>query len=113
MKKETIFVISIIIIIAAVIFLIYGLKDNGNQDDKTLKCIANNSMLFVSKTCGHCATQKQMLGDSINLFQIYDIHDNPELANQYEITQIPTWIIDDKKYVGVKSVSQLTELTGC
>lgn len=113
MRKETIFLIATIVIIIAIIFTINYVKGNGNHNQETMQCIADNSILFVSKTCGHCATQKQILGDSLSLFQVYDIHDNSELAQQYNIIYIPTWIINNQKYESVYSISTLKELTGC
>lgn len=113
MRKENVFLIATIIIIIAIIFAIYSVRGNGNHNQETMQCIANNSMLFVSKTCGHCASQKQILGDDLNLFQVYDIHNESELANQYGITRIPTWVINNQKYEGVYSISQLKKLTGC
>lgn len=113
MKKETIFLIAIVLIIIAIIFTINYARGNGNHTEETMQCIADNSILFVSKTCGHCANQKQILGDSLNLFQIHDINDEVELASQYSVTRVPTWIINEQKYEGVRSVSQLKELTRC
>ena len=113
MKKETIFLIATILIIIAIVVTINYARGSGNYDKETMECIADNSVLFVSKTCGHCANQKQILGDSLGLFQIHDVNDEIDLTNQYGITKIPTWTINGEKYEGVHSIERLKELTGC
>ena len=115
MKKDVnkfIFFLLIIVIIGA-IFLINYLKSNDNPEEETMKCIAEKSELFVSKTCGHCASQKQILGEYITYFNIIDCTTNQEKCTSNNILYVPTWIIDDKKYTGKKAISELKELTKC
>ena len=113
MRKETIFLIATIMIIAAIIFAIYSVRGNGNYDDKTMQCIADKSIVVVSPTCSACAKQKLILGDYLSYFDIRAIQESPELIAQYNITKIPTWIINGQRYEGVYSISSLKELTGC
>ncbi len=115
MKKDVnklVFFLLVVVIIG-VIFLIDYAKSNGDQDDETMKCIAEKSELFVSKTCGHCASQKQILGEHIDYFSIIDCTTNREKCATDNILYVPTWIIDDEKYTGKKTISELKELAGC
>jgi len=78
-----------------------------------MQCISNNSILIVSKTCGHCADQKRMLEPYLNYFTILYIDENPDLWETYDLIGVPTWIIDENTYPGVQQISKLKNLTGC
>lgn len=112
MKKFTKNIIMIFSIIA-IILTIFLIKNNGDSNEVTLKCIASNSTLYVSKTCGHCALQKQILGTYLDHFTIIDCSDSRDKCLEAGITAVPTWIINGKKYMGKKSIQNLKELTGC
>ncbi len=108
------------IIVVLVILGINTLKINNVTDENTMKCIAENSKLFVSKTCGHCHNQKQILSEhleqfnlTLDLFDMTDCYDETEICSQNSIRGVPTWIIDGEKHSGVKSIDVLKELTGC
>lgn len=103
----------ILIVIVTLILGINFVKSNGNHEENTIKCIAEKSKLFVSKTCGHCAAQKEILGEDIKYFDIIDCTSEHEKCAENGILYVPTWIIDDEKYTGKKSLSQLKELANC
>jgi len=113
MRKDRIILITLMIVVIAIILGINYVRGNGNHDSKTIQCIADNSILIVSKTCSHCADQRRILGDSESLFNVISIDEHPEVLEQYEITAVPTWIINDNKVTGVQSIEKLKELTGC
>jgi glutaredoxin len=113
MKKDKLILISIIVIIIAIIVIITVLKDNGVVDEETMQCIADNSKLIVSPTCGHCADQKKILGEALNKFELLDVTENPNLWEDYDLIGVPTWIINDKTHPGVKTPKELKKLTGC
>ena len=110
-KKEILILVLLIIPIVIIILSINYLKANGNHNDETMQCIAEKSKLIVSPTCGACASQKQILGDYLDDFELINI--NQQIAEQYHINAVPTWIIDEQNYVGVKTIEQLKEITGC
>ena len=98
--------IAVVILVA----LIFYFKSDS-ADDETLKCIANNSKLYVLKTCSHCADQKQILGSGLKYFELIDCGDFPEKC--IGISGVPAWEINGERSSGVKSISELKELTGC
>ncbi len=115
-KKTT--MILVIAAIIAIIILVYYFQINSNPEEKTMKCIAKNSELYVLKTCSHCAQQKIMLRNYIDLFEITDCGDNTKKCVEDGIIEddkvsIPSWIINGEKYTGVRTIEQLKELTGC
>ena len=110
--KKGIMILVIAFIITLVVLIAF-VKSNGNEDDQTIKCIAENSELFISKTCGHCASQKEILGEHLTYFTLIDCTTNDPRCIKNEIRYVPTWLIKGEKYTGKKSLSQLKELTGC
>lgn len=113
-KRTKAFIFFLIIVsIIGIIFLIKAATPDNNQDEQTIKCIAEKSKLFVSKTCGACASQKQILGEYLDYFEIIDCTTNYEECASNNILYVPTWIINGKKEIGVKTISKLKELTNC
>lgn len=103
----------LIMIIIGIIILISYLKKNNNIDEETAKCIASKSVLYASRTCSHCAEQKRILGDYLLLFNVVDCLDNQQICTDKLIEFVPAWIINNQKYVGVKSLEELKNLAGC
>jgi len=117
MKKNTIVLLVLIAIVIASISLIYYVKANGNHDNITMMCIAENSKIIVSPTCSACAYQKNILKEHMenyeDYFKIISLAEHPELLEQYNLKGVPTWIINEQTYTGARSINQLKELTGC
>lgn len=105
--------IFLIIAVIISIFLIEYIKGIQNGSEEELKCIASTSILYVSKTCSHCANQKLILGEGIKYFTLIDCSDDIEKCQEADITAVPTWIIDGEKHAGVRTVNELKELSGC
>lgn len=106
---------KILIGVGAVILLIIGIGLYLQQEsvsDPIVSCIAENSVLYVSKTCGHCAQQKKILGDTSD-FTMIDCLESPSVCAEANVTSVPTWDINGKRYEGVQSLAQLQEYTGC
>ncbi|MFZ5955431.1 MAG: hypothetical protein ACOYT4_03320 [Nanoarchaeota archaeon] len=111
-SKKLVLIVLIIVIMGAVI-LIYNLKSVNGVEEKDVMCISNNSQLFVLKTCSHCAKQKEILGDYLKYFNMTDCIENPKECNDYNITHVPSWVINGQKYEGIQTLKQLKELAGC
>jgi len=112
-NKGIVFIIVVFLVIGAIL-LINCLKNNNHLDEKTIRCVAANSTLFVSRTCGNCALQKQDLGDYIDYFNIIDCTTNPQECSQNNILYVPTWFIKGERLPsGIKTWTELKELTGC
>jgi len=114
MKKITkgfILLVLIIAIIASILIINYY-RNNG-LNGATAMCIAEKSKLFVSERCGHCTNQKQILEPYLEKFELIDVLEHPEVWEKYNLVGVPSWIIDGKTYLGVQSVNNLKEITGC
>ncbi|GAF68505.1 unnamed protein product [marine sediment metagenome] len=117
MEKNTIVLLILIVIVIASISLIYYIKANGNHDEQIMQCIGQNSKMIISPTCSACAYQRNILKENLenyeNYFEIINIAEHPELLKQYNLKGVPTWIINEQTYAGVRSIEQLKELTEC
>jgi len=111
--KEIMFMVGLIVVVVLVITTIIYSKPTVDLDEKTMQCIADNSKLIVSKTCGHCANQKNILGEYLDKFDLLYVDENPGLWEEYNLKGVPTWVISENTYPGVQSIDKLKELTGC
>lgn len=113
MKKDKIVLIVLVAIVIGIVIAIDYVQSNGNHSQTTIQCISDNSILIVSKTCGHCANQIEILEDYKDEFEILYVDDDPTLLERYNLRGVPSWIIDNQTYTGVRSIESLKELTGC
>jgi len=109
MNKKIITWIFILVTIA-IIVLIFTLK-NGDADEQTAKCIGEKATLYVSTTCPHCASQKDMFGENLKYITLVNCNINPEKCQ--DIMYVPSWEINGKITTGVKSIEKLKEEIGC
>ena len=115
MKKDKyiLLILAIIVIAIIVAITISQKQETPINSSETMQCIADNSLLIVSKTCGHCATQKEILGTDLNKFTLLYVDEDPNLFEEYGLRGVPAWIINEKVYHGVRQIKELKELTGC
>ena len=114
MKKgtKTYLILSIIVII--VIIGILMRKSNGETPERELaECIGSKSELYIQLGCSACKLQEDVFGESYIYLDIIDCTQSPEKCSQAGITKTPTWIIDNEKYPGVRTLELLKEETGC
>ena len=76
-----------------------------------MKCIGQESVLYVQLGCHACETQQEIFGDNYKYLNRIDCFYEKEKCPGIEAT--PTWEIKGKRYKGVKSIEKLRELTGC
>jgi hypothetical protein len=116
----------VVIIIVDINYADGGKGVNGNAtvnnsenltNEEVIKCIGEKAKLIVSPTCGYCAGQKQDLteyyGDYADYIEVIDISEHPEILQQYDISGVPSWIIDEEVNSGYRPVNKIRELTGC
>jgi hypothetical protein len=86
-----------------------------NSIDNFAKCLAEKGVeLYVSKTCPHCARQKEMFGASLQYLKYFDCLDNPEICIKKGVEVVPTWILPNgEKLLGVQSLEILSQKTEC
>ena len=118
MNNNLIIAAIILVLVIAVAYLVFFSKPSVASDEFA-KCLTKEGAVFYgSYQCGHCATQKEMFGSSIqyvNYVECGPLGAPPsnEACTQVGIEAYPTWIINGIKYVGVQQLIKLSELTGC
>jgi len=120
-KKITYTVIAIIALVVILSLILKPLNKTGEFDD-LVNCMASKEIkMYGAYWCSHCNQQKELFGDSVNLFEekIYvecaeDASDNErQKCIEKGITGYPTWIINNEKVLGTKSMKKLAELSEC
>jgi len=110
MKKSN--TITIVIILAVIIFASIIISTRGNDTPKELaKCIGKRTTLYVQLGCHACKIQEDMFGESYQYLNTIDCWFEKERCGG--IPSTPTWVIQEKKYTEVLSIETLKQLTGC
>lgn len=115
MDQKTKTVIALIALIIIIIGAIYFYK-NMNQPVATedfAKCLASKSVVYSSSICPHCQDQKKIIGPNYKFLNEVDCYTNPQKCADKNITATPTWMINEKYYVGEQSIQQLEQISGC
>jgi glutaredoxin len=112
-SSVTIAIIVLVLIIAAVIIILRGVSPPSvvNIDEEFARCLGSKSTLYVLTTCTHCRDQEEMFGDNIQYLDI--IKCDIERDKCLNITAVPTWIINGEEVVGVQTIDELKNLSGC
>ncbi len=108
-KKNLATILTILIIVAIIIFVkFYNPKIT---DEETSRCIGENSVLYVQLGCHACETQTELFGENKKYLNEIDCFYNKDKCGEIQYT--PTWVINNEKYIGVRSIEELKSLTGC
>ena len=111
MKKTNIITMLIILGIIILSIIILNKSPSDTPDTKIVKCIGENSELYIQLGCHACEIQEEMFGENYQYINSIDCFYEREKCDGISAT--PTWIINGEKYKGVQSIEKLKELTGC
>ena len=100
-KKLLIFIILGITL--ALIVVVSAIRYNQIQ---TIKCIGENSKLFVQPGSRSCQEQIEILGKDIEYINVIDCFSERDKCDEIEISKTPVWIIQKEKYDGYTSVDE-------
>lgn len=95
------------------LLIISGCASQAIPSVETTKCIAQNSVLYVSQGCIHCVEQEKLFGENYQYLITIDCKLEPKKCLEAEITGTPTWIINGSKLVGVQDIETLKRVTNC
>ena len=111
MKKN---MVTAIIILSIIIFSIWAItKDNPDVSEELAKCIGENSVFYVRTGCFACETQKDLFKENLKHLQIVNCMTQAQECINQGVSSVPTWIINNNKYVSVQTIDKLKTLTGC
>ena len=78
------------------------------------ECLTNKGMrMFGTQWCSFCKKQKALFGESFGKIAYIDCDQKKAACEQAQITGYPTWILQDKKYPGIKTLENLAKISGC
>ena len=103
--------ITIVIIIAVIIFSFLIINRSAEVSMQLTKCIGEGSILYVQLGCHACSNQEKIFGSNYKYLNVVDCWYEREKCGGIAVT--PTWIINGEKYVGLQTIEKLKELTGC
>jgi len=103
----------VIILVIAIISTLALTKPESVTKEELIKCIGKNSVLYTQIGCTHCKTQENLFGENYKFLTVIDCFYDREICSQKGIPGTPSWIINDKLYLGVQSIDKLKELTKC
>ena len=110
-KKNLVTIIVLLAVITLVIFILT--RSTPEVNEELAKCIGENSLIYVQLGCHACETQEKIFGKSYNYLTTIDCFFEKEVCIEKGIRGTPTWIINEKEYLGVRAIDELKELTGC
>lgn len=126
-KKHISYVETLVVLVITIVLVIFSININPVekiQDDETdtdlnilddfAQCLTNkNAVLYGTEWCPHCTRQKELFENSVKYINFVDCDVNRNICMEKGITGYPTWIINEKKYLGTQQLSTLAEITGC
>lgn len=112
MKKNNVITILIILGVITIAFIVLN-QASPQTDEKVIKCIGQNSELYVQLGCHACEIQKEIFGENYRYLNVIDCFYDREECIAKKITATPTWFINGEYYEKVQSIERLKELTGC
>ncbi|MBD3247574.1 hypothetical protein GF378_03065 [Candidatus Pacearchaeota archaeon] len=87
-------------------------RPHPQTSEDVAKCIGENSILYTQYGCHACETQEKIFGDNYEHLNVIDCFED-QSACLGKIRGTPTWIIDGEQYLGVRSIEELKNITGC
>lgn len=121
-KKLTIITVIVIIIGVGTWFAVtqWNKSEKETPMDTFTKCLTEKGVnLYTTYWCPHCTEQKKLFGESLKYVNVVECDpqgENAQIAKCEEkgVTSIPAWEFETGKLdVGVKTIEQLSEKTGC
>lgn len=126
-QKNRMYLGILTVLVIVVVFVIFAVNRNSvknpqddeinddlNMLDDFAQCLTNkNAVLYGTEWCPHCTRQREAFGNSVEYITFVDCDINRDICMEKGITGYPTWIINEKKYVGTQQLSTLAEITGC
>lgn len=111
MRKKSWITFAVVVAVILLSIIILN-RQHPETSEEVAKCIGKNSILYTQYGCHACETQEKIFGENYQYLNIIDCFED-QSACLGKIRGTPTWIIDGEKYIGVKSIEELRNITGC
>jgi hypothetical protein len=78
------------------------------------ECLTDSKVKFYgSDSCTYCNVQKELFGNSFNKISYVNCDEDFEICKENLIMSYPIWDFNGIKQEGVKTLSELSTLSGC
>jgi len=78
------------------------------------KCLSEKDILvYLNSEFSNYGKQIMIFGTSFEHLNVIDCSKEIERCLEDEVTQVPTWIINNERILGVQSLKNLADLSGC
>lgn len=117
MKVLFTFGIAILLVAGLYIFtdwfsLLTGYFTGESEQGRVAKCLADNGAEFYGTPyCADCEKQKEVFGTFFE--KIYFVDCGREKENCPNIREVPAWYINGKIHYGLKTLTELKDISGC
>lgn len=120
-KKTRKLLIALPIVLLIVVGLSYTVDGNGDEPSNEgdlgsfTECLNEENVVFYGlDSCPACITQKNMFGDYLDNVEYIECTEQPEECEEAGISSVPEWFIDgERQGPGVRSLEELSEMSGC
>ncbi|MEK6907306.1 MAG: hypothetical protein AABW45_02155 [Nanoarchaeota archaeon] len=118
-RKKFLFIIITLAIVGGLVYIGVANSLKPGEYDDFAKCLTEKKVKeYGAFWCPNCAEQKKLFGKSFKYVDYIECDargDNaqPELCQKEGITGYPTWEYNNTKYPGVRSLEELSEISGC
>jgi len=106
--------VTIIIVLLVIVLSYYAINKNGhNTDNEFTNCISGKATLYMQTGCFACKKQEEVFGESYKDLEVVNCAEDPSICATEGIDRTPTWVINYEKYIGYKTLNELSKLTSC
>lgn len=113
-SSELALISLILIIVGGLVFFFFFWPANKSELDKFASCLTDSgATLYGLPTCPHCQEQKELFKDSFKYIDYIDCSKQQAKCSSENIGSVPAWDIDGERTVGVQTLEELAEKTGC
>jgi hypothetical protein len=104
-----------IAIAAIIVGLILFWPHTAKSENSFGSCLKEKGLImYGSDRCEICLNQKQILGNNFTDIKYINCDSYPDICEARSIRSYPVWSINDEKYYkGLRSLPDLSELSGC
>ena len=112
-KEMVVYTTILILIIIFGYLIVVGTTTEGSYDDFA-KCLnEKGATMYGTDRCSYCNEQKNLFGKSFAYINYINCDLNSGTCSAAGVSNYPTWIIENNKYSGTKSLEKLSSLSGC
>jgi hypothetical protein len=117
-NKKIINIVLIVVVVvaaAAILFSLFKPEKDDPRLERFAKCLtANGAGMYGTDSCPSCQEQKRVFGKAFKYVAYINCEFNTAACENDEIRGYPTWVFKGgEQNVGLMSINELSEQTGC